>query len=98
MAATQCAATDIKIAEGDLRWYASSDTAERGFCGQCGSNLFWRQHNSPTISIWAGSLDGETDLTLVHQIHVDTKGDYYELPDAEIIDQEQLRNFSHNYN
>ena len=25
-----------------LKWYRSSDKAERGFCGTCGASLFWR--------------------------------------------------------
>jgi hypothetical protein len=25
-----------------LKWYRASDAAERGFCGECGSVLFWK--------------------------------------------------------
>ncbi len=32
---------------GYLRWYKSSDYAERGFCSQCGSSLFFRSSRWP---------------------------------------------------
>ena len=81
-AATQCAEGDLAITgAGALRWYRSSATAERGFCGTCGSNLFWRQPGQGTVSIGAGSIDGPTGLRMTSQIHADTKGDYYDLPD-----------------
>ena len=69
-------------AASSLRWYRSSDTAERGFCERCGSNLFWRQFGSPSISIAAGSLDGPTGLTLERHIFVADQGDYYPLDDS----------------
>ncbi|MEE2981376.1 MAG: GFA family protein [Pseudomonadota bacterium] len=28
-------------ADRGLKWYRSSDYAERGFCGECGSSLLW---------------------------------------------------------
>ena len=33
--------TDVDI-RGPVRWFASSDWAERGSCETCGSALFWR--------------------------------------------------------
>ena len=32
------------------------DTAERGFCGRCGGNLFWKQAGRDAISITAGTI------------------------------------------
>jgi hypothetical protein len=90
VAATQCAATDLSVEGATLRWFASSDAAERGFCSRCGSNLFWRRPGGGRVSIWAGSLDGETGLRLVAQIHAGSKGDYYDLPDVECVAQESL--------
>ena len=46
------ARSDMKI-QGDVTWYASSDRAKRGFCGTCGSNLFW-DGGGQNISIFAG--------------------------------------------
>ncbi|MBX9454666.1 MAG: GFA family protein [Rhizobium sp.] len=90
VAATQALARDIEI-EGDPRWYRSSDFAERGFCATCGSNLFWRKHGGAYVSIFAGGLDGPTGLKMVSQLHCESSGDYYELPDLECIDQATLK-------
>ena len=36
---------------GDIRWYASSDIADRGFCPNCGTSVAIRYH-SPAWSGW----------------------------------------------
>lgn len=56
--------------EDSLRWYASSAFARRGFCGTCGSALFWKPVDLPHVAILAGSLD---DLSgLLAQCHIFT--------------------------
>jgi hypothetical protein len=65
-----------------LRWYASSAGAKRGFCGECGSSLFFRRNDGNSISFAAGSLDGRTNLKTVGHIFVADKGDYYEIADG----------------
>ena len=65
-----------------LRWYRSSAAARRGFCGECGSVLFWDNREYPHISITAGSLYEPTDLVLVKHIFVAEKGDYYTIADG----------------
>ncbi|MFV0474724.1 MAG: GFA family protein [Pikeienuella sp.] len=70
------------IADGTLRWHRSSPEAERGFCGRCGGNLFWRRDGAETISIFAGVLDGPTGLSIDRHIFVEFKGDYYDLPEV----------------
>jgi hypothetical protein len=72
----------IFVADSGLAWFKSSENAERGFCNQCGSNLFWRALNSDTISITAGSLDGETGLHIAEHIYVGDKPDWYEITDG----------------
>lgn len=42
-------------------------------------------------SIFAGTLDGETGLTTVSQMHTQAQGDYYSLPDLPVIDQDELQ-------
>jgi len=64
-----------------LVWYQSSATAERGFCGTCGSNLFWRQFDGDTTSITAGTLDTPTGIAMEQHIFVADKSDYYTLDD-----------------
>lgn len=78
MAATAAANADFMLTEQrGLKWYRSSATAERGFCGECGSVLFWRGDGLDYISITAGSIDGPTDLKLSGHIYCDFAGDYY---------------------
>jgi hypothetical protein len=91
VAATQCEAKDMTLDAETLIWFKSSDTAERGFCGRCGSNLFWRRFGNDHVSVWAGTIDGDTGLRMEAQLHTESKGDYYDLPDCEIIEQTSLK-------
>ena len=64
---------DVQITddEGALRWFwgpQSATRGERGFCGTCGSSLFWRTPDRPTISVTAGTLDGATGLRTAQHI------------------------------
>ncbi|MEP2782677.1 MAG: GFA family protein [Pseudoruegeria sp.] len=62
-----------------LTWFKSSDWAERGFCNQCGSSLFWRMPSEGKTSIAAGSLDDSADLSIDKHIFVADKGGYYDI-------------------
>lgn len=79
VAATSAARGDIEI-KGDVTWYTSSDTGRRGFCGVCGSSLFW-DGSGENLSIHAGTLDGASGLETRGHIYVADKGDYYEIAD-----------------
>jgi hypothetical protein len=83
-----CAATSAQredlhfVADGGLRWVDSPRSAahaRRGFCGECGSSLFWEAPDRDTISIAAGTLDEPTGLRIVAQIYTADAGDYYEV-------------------
>lgn len=76
----EAAAVEIEGAD-KLRWYGSSPGARRGFCGVCGSKLFWQQIDGKALDIAAGSLDEPVGLKLSRHIYVASKGDYYELGD-----------------
>ncbi len=71
---------DLQI-EGPVKWYEASPTAKRGFCGACGSSLFWTAHAEDTISFALGALDAPTGLRLSKHIFVADKGDYYDISD-----------------
>ena len=84
VAATGAEAERVTFEEdATLVWFASSDSAERGFCGRCGGNLFWRPRNGPGgwLSIMAGTVDPPTGLKLKQHIFVADKSDYYEIAD-----------------
>jgi len=75
------------LADSELRWYVSSSDARRGFCGRCGSTLFWQGTGRDYISIAAGTLDDSSGLKIACHIFVADKGDYYEIDDG----TEQIR-------
>ena len=79
VAATSAPRSSVKI-QGEVRWYDASATARRGFCGACGSSLFWDGPGG-NLSIHAGTLDGVTGLALAGHIYCADKGDYYQLTD-----------------
>ncbi len=81
VAATQVKTAELEIEGSDaIRWYQSSDDARRGFCGICGSQLFWQPKDKDVTSVMAGTIDGKTGLTIEKQIFCEDKGDYYSLP------------------
>ena len=67
--------------QGPVTWFAASDTARRGFCGTCGSHLFW-DGPGENLALFAGGLDGATGLRLAGHIFCADKGDYYEIADG----------------
>lgn len=81
---------DLKIAEGaPLRWYASSAGVKRGFCGECGSTLFFDQEGDAEIGFTAGSVDAPTGMKSKAHIFVGSKGDYYELAEDGLMRLEE---------
>jgi len=81
-ASTHVPETHLTLTSRDsLRWYAASDTAKRGFCGTCGSFLFWKHSGEDMISIAMGALSAPTGATLSRHIFVADKGDYYQIND-----------------
>jgi len=72
---TACDAGHLELVAAEaLRWHELGG-ARRGFCGRCGSRLFW-QRDPSRISIAAGSLDGPTGLRISHHIHLAGAGDW----------------------
>ncbi len=83
MAATAAKLADFALkSDSGLRWYRSSPEAQRGFCGICGSTLFWQRDGGDHISIAAGTLDGASGVTIVRHIFTADKGDYYTIADG----------------
>ena len=83
------AGTDIQrkaltiYGEEYITWYNSSDWARRGFCKNCGANLFFDpiDKNVPWTGVSMGAFDGETKIKITEHIFVKDKGDYYDLTD-----------------
>ena len=74
---------DLRLVESrGLKWYRSSENAERGFCQSCGASLFWRPLNADYTAIACGTLDQPSGVRSVAHIFLMDKGDYYTLTDG----------------
>jgi hypothetical protein len=93
-------ATGIAFSDGitaagmeSVRWHRSSDWAERGFCGACGSTLFYRFVEQPEALMgMAGSFDLPADAHIEEEIYIDHKPGWYDfdcdvpcLTEAEVV-------------
>jgi len=79
---TRCGEGDIAF-ENDhgLKWHDTSATGSRGFCGDCGSLLFFRRKGLGGLAINAGVLDAPTGLRTALHLFAGSKPDYYEIGD-----------------
>jgi len=76
--ATAAAREFIAIQDnGGLKWYRSSERVQRGFCGICGSSLFWDRDDLPYLGITAGTLDDPTTLKMIARLFLAHGGNYY---------------------
>ena len=67
--------------EETLTWWKSSPWGERGFCGECGSSLFWRSPGDERWVLSVGALDDESGLKTARHIYIDEKSSFYNLSD-----------------
>jgi hypothetical protein len=76
------ARADVLIEDGGaLVWFASSARGRRGFCGACGSSLFFETVGGSRLAIAAGSLDQPSGLEVIGHGYVADKADYVRLDD-----------------
>jgi hypothetical protein len=68
--------------QAGLRWFQSSPGTSRGFCGDCGSSLFWVPEGEGRTVVAAGAIDGATGLETKAHIFMADKGDYYAVADG----------------
>lgn len=69
--------------EGDdkVTWFQSSEKVRRGFCGTCGSPLFWDPIFRDWIGVAMGAFEAPTGTRLAKHIFTADKGDYYDIGD-----------------
>jgi len=73
----------VQVDDGEalLRWYFPVPEAGYGFCGRCGSSLFWQSTADATPwSICAGTLEPPTGLTTTHACWTSQASDYHVRP------------------
>lgn len=90
--ALQCG-TEVEIEGGEnVHVFDSSEWAERGFCKNCGTHLFYRIKGTGEYSIPAGFFPALEGLEIEVQYFSDKRPDYYclanktkELTEAEVF-------------
>ena len=60
-----------------LKIYKSSDWAERGFCSDCGTNLFYKLLEPEMYVMCTGAFEDAEQFSLAGEIYVDEKPDGY---------------------
>src|SRR5262249_37452616 len=66
----------------NITWRRSSEKVRRGFCSTCGASLFWDPIGRDWIGIAMGAFDKPTNTRIHVHVHVNEKGDYYEIADS----------------
>ena len=74
-------ALDLQGAD-EIRWYAASTFAKRGFCGTCGTLLFWKPDEEPRYAILAGAFDRPDCLTAGYHICTSGRPGFYGIADG----------------
>ena len=70
--------TDVSIeGQENVTVFNTSEWAERGFCGKCGSHLFYRLKQTGQHIMAAGIFDDGQGLQFDHQVFIDEKPSYY---------------------
>lgn len=73
------AGTDIKINQNTtLVRFNSSDWAERGFCNQCGTHLFYFLKPTNEYMLPVGLFQETSNFKFEQQIFIDKKPEFYE--------------------
>lgn len=75
--AIECGSDVSFQGEENISVFDSSQWAERGFCGKCGSHLFYRLKDSKQHFLPAGLFDNHREFVLDHQVFIDRKPAYY---------------------
>jgi hypothetical protein len=63
--------------DGKITTYNSSDMADRGFCAECGTHLFFKSKWNGKYYLPVGLFDDIEDFVLKRQIFYDTKPYYF---------------------
>jgi len=73
----ECGAEVEFDGEESISVFNSSDWAERGFCKQCGTHLFYRMKENKAHYMPIGLFDNDPDFVFAGQVFVDEKPHYY---------------------
>ena len=60
-----------------IKTYDSSDWADRGFCSECGTNLFYRLKQQNHYMLAVGLFEDQSGFNLERQVFIDEKPAFY---------------------
>jgi hypothetical protein len=64
---------DFAFTKGKPKVRQSSDEVNRGFCAQCGAQIYMDYRDSPTIDVSIGTLDHPETITVLDNIWVSSR-------------------------
>lgn len=69
--------TGFRVTQGaaHLKVVQSSDWADRAFCADCGSNIYYHARDVAEPTVTLGNLDDASGLTPVREYYIDKKPD-----------------------
>ena len=76
--AIDCGSTPVFKGQDSIAYFKSSDWAQRGFCRQCGSHLFYLLNDNQQYIVPVGLFEGDPDYQFDHQIFIDEKPGFYD--------------------
>ena len=89
-----CTAPEFAGSE-HIKVFSSSDWAERAFCANCGSHLYYRFIPQNSYIVPVGLLSDTADFVFTEQIFIDAKPAYYSFANqtAELTEAQVLEKF-----
>ncbi len=71
----------FQCTSGEIRFYKSSEHAERGFCAECGSTLVFRQFGADHVAVASGALDRPEDFPMDGHCGVESQVPWLKIDD-----------------
>jgi len=86
-----CGADVTFTGEENVKTFSSSDWAERGFCANCGSHLFYKLKPTGEYMVPVGLFEDDAALEFNNQVFIDEKPGFYNFSeDTEKLTGEEL--------
>ena len=90
---------DFELTRGEIAWWRSSSTGERGFCRGCGTPLAWVDPERTYIAFTAGSFDEPERVAPIHSYGAESRVGWLEaaaaLPSMRIGIDGRTRDWPH---
>ena len=72
-----CGSSFKANSDENLGVYKSSEWAERGFCRECGTSLFYRLKGGKQYYVSVEAIEDLQHISLTEEVFIDEKPDYY---------------------